>query len=228
MITAVVIDSREPDWIQRLTFGNVPTMVQALEHGDLLVATDTGEMLLIERKTSDDLLNSLADKRLFNQLADMQDVTRWSYLVITGTLQHGAGGKVITDRGETGWSWSAVQGALLTAQEMGIFVIQAGNDAEYETCVQWLSRRDRTPDMMLEPAKFPHILSAQEQIIASLPGIGMERMTAVLQAAGTPAWALVALTDPTSVIPGCGKGVKTKVRASLGLRDTELMTVMKL
>jgi len=225
MITAIMIDSREPAWVQKLTFGGIPTVVTALDHGDLMAATDDGNMILVERKTPDDLLGSLRSNRLFHQLTEMQDQTRWAYLVITGELQRGAGGRVVTDRGDTGWSWAAIQGALLSVQEMGVFVVQAGGDADYEACIQRIGNRERKPDLMLEPVKFPRILSCQETIVASLPGIGIERLKAVMDYCGTPAWALVALTDLNTEIPGVARGVKSKIRAALKLADNEQLAV---
>ncbi len=225
-LTAVIIDSREPEWVQNLTFGGIPKTVNALDHGDLLGATADGSSILVERKTPDDLLGTIKEGRLFPQLADMLDKTRWAYLVITGELQRGANGNVITDRGNTGWSWHAVQGALITAQEMGIFVTFAGGDADYEACIQRISNRDRKPDLVLEPPKMPRILSAQESVIASLPGIGIERLQSVMKHCGTPAWALVGLTDPTTDIPNIPRNVKTKIRAALALKDTEQLGIL--
>lgn len=226
MITGIMIDSREPTWVQNLTFGGIPTVVTCLPHGDLAAATADGQMILVERKTPDDFLNSLRDGRLFPQLAEMQDQTPWSYLVITGEFLRSKNGNVISDRGETGWNWHAVQGALLTIQETGVFVTYAGGDADYEACILRLGNRDRSPDLLLEPPKFPKILSAQEAIVASLPGIGTERLKAVMDYCGTPAWALVALTDPTSEIPGVPRSVKTKIRAALRLADDTQLAVI--
>lgn len=225
MITAIMIDSREPEWVQHLQFGGVPTAVTALDSGDLFATTDDGNMILIERKTPTDFLNTLRENRLFGQLANMLDKTRWAYLVITGELQRGANGKVCADGRDTGWCWSSVQGALLTAQEMGIFVTFAGGDTDYEDCVLRIGKRDRKPDLILEPPKFPKILSVQEAVVASLPGIGIERLKLVLDYCGTPAWALVALTDPTSEIPGIPRNVKTKVRNALKLNDNEQIAI---
>ena len=49
-ITAVVIDSREPEWVQNLKFGGVPTTVATLDFGDLHVLCDDDTTLIIERK----------------------------------------------------------------------------------------------------------------------------------------------------------------------------------
>src|SRR5512139_1013221 len=101
MITALMIDTREPDWIQTLSFQGIPKQITLLNHGDCFAATDDGYMLLIERKTPSDFFGSLRDERLLPQLAAMLDQTRFSYLVITGEFQRGANGKVIADGRDT-------------------------------------------------------------------------------------------------------------------------------
>ena len=58
-ISAVICDSREPQWVQNLQFDGIPKTVEFLEQGDLMAATDEGELILVERKTPDDFLNSL-------------------------------------------------------------------------------------------------------------------------------------------------------------------------
>jgi len=60
-IATAIIDSREPQWVQELTFGDVPTAVAALDYGDLHVLCEDDCTLVIERKTPDDFLNSLKE-----------------------------------------------------------------------------------------------------------------------------------------------------------------------
>lgn len=239
-ITAVMIDSREPDWVQRLTFGNAPTAVTALDYGDLHAVCDDGCILVIERKTPDDFLNTLKDERLFPQIARMANAKYegqlfglsmdhlWPYLVITGQFYPGSGGKTVTPRGITGWSWSSVMGALLSVQEMGVNVVFAANDEDYENCVMIIANRLRTPETQVLPPRPPSLLGPSEQIIASLPGIGMERMKTVMTACGTAGWSLVALTDRESQIPGIPPSVKIKVRSALKLQDGEQLAIMPL
>ena len=120
-ITAVIIDQREPEWVKQLKFNGVIVSYSVLDAGDFWVITDDNRMLVIERKTPTDLLGSLKDERLFLQMAGLQELRKegyWPYLMISGDLQRGANGHVVTDR-ETGWSWNAVQGALLSIQEIG-------------------------------------------------------------------------------------------------------------
>lgn len=52
-LQALIIDSREPEDIQQLDFG-CPSVVTALECGDLWASCADGELLVIERKTPSD------------------------------------------------------------------------------------------------------------------------------------------------------------------------------
>lgn len=224
-IQALLVDSREPAWVQALTFGGLPKTVTMLDWGDCMAATEDGSMVVVERKTPDDFLGSLRDERLFLQLANMLLVTRYAYLMVTGELQRGPGGQVITDRGQTGWTWTAVQGALLTIQELGIFVTYCAGDADYEAAILRLGNRDRKAVLKLGPAKKPRILNPSESIIATLPGIGIERLHLAMDYCQTAANALVALTDADTQIPGIPGSVKKRVRQALGLSGREELQI---
>ena len=234
-IIAATIDNREPEWVKSLTFGGVPTAVMQLDYGDIHAVCDDGCILVIERKTPDDLLNTLRDERLFPQLArlvqpklDEQSnsthVTTWPYLMITGELRRGPNGKVLTqDRGLTGWDWDAVQGALLTVQEMGVNVIQC-SETDYEGAVIRLSRRSRG-ELRLLPPRVPNILGAQAAILASLPGIGIEHTLKIMQwAGGHLGHALSGLTTLDIPAP-VGLATRKKIRQVLGLADNQEFVV---
>lgn len=238
-ITTAVIDSREPQWVQDLTFGGVPTAVAALDYGDLHVLCDDDCTLIIERKTPDDFLGSLKDDRLFVQSAKCAKArldaqlsyatldTIWPYLVITGTFYPAENGKTITPRGVTGWNWNSVMGALLTIQEMGTAVVFAASDDDYEKLVINLSNRSHEPETQILPPKPPSILSPGHQILASLPGIGMERLkTAMDYAGGLPGWALVGLTDLNLDYKGIPKNTQRTIRAALKLKPNERLEIV--
>ena len=227
-ITAVLIDSREPAWVQQLTFGGAMTAITALDYGDLLITTASGDLLAVERKTASDLLSSIASNRLFNQIAGLVQRTRWAYLVITGELRCGSTGQVITEHGENGWTWESLQGALLKAQELGAMVIHVGADADYEATVMRLAGRDRSGTVPVAPVKVGVTLTEPEKALTALPGIGLEKVGPVLEYCGSAAWALQFLTDldTSERIPGIGPGTKAAIRRALGLREGQTLSVV--
>jgi len=227
-IKAVLIDSREPKWVQELKFDGTMVAVTQLEYGDVWATTADGALLCVERKTVSDFLSSVRDERLWLQLAGLRKQSPWAYLVITGLMQVGPGGKLTTERGRTGWDWASVQGMILKAQELGAYVVMAPSDLEFEATILRIAERGRTPEMVLKPARMPTILSPAEQLLASLPGIGLGRAESLLRYSGTPANALAFLTDmefphgPT----GIGRFTKEKVREALGLKEGMTLAVV--
>lgn len=227
-IAAVMIDQREPDWVKRMTFGDALVAVTLLECSDFRIACDDGEVLLVERKTASDLLASIADGRLLNQAADMARTSRWSYLLITGEITTNHDGKVVADGILTGWSFAAVQGALLSIQEMGVFVTWCAGNSDIEPALARLAARRRDTSLIIAPARAPATLSAGEAVLAALPGIGLDRLDSLMRAHSTPARALVFLTDTRPAangVAGIGPHTKANVRKALSLAVGETLTI---
>jgi ERCC4-type nuclease len=238
MITACMIDSREPEWVQNLKFGGVPTVVTLLDAGDIWAVTDDGHTLMIERKTPDDFLNTLRDERLFPQLTRLAEKrqeqqekgekpTYWPYLVITDEFKRN-GQKVYTER-ETGWSWSSLQGALLTIQEMGVMVVTCGGDSDFEPCVIRLGERNRSEVLNLLPPRQPIMWGPKEAFIAALPGIGPDKTLKIMTWADNNLfYALMGLTDLSMDCPveGVGKITRQKIRDFLGLSDKKTIEMV--
>lgn len=223
MITAVFIDKREPEHVKSLVFGDAPVSNDVcLDAGDFQITTDDNVILAIERKTSSDLLNTIAQGRFLPQMSELIKVSRYAYLVITGTLMPGPENKTISDRGLTGWQWSSVQGALLSAAELGVMVVHLASDDDLQAGITWLAARNHQTEMIIPPMRIPRILSTGEAILAALPGIGLERAKALIAYCGSAAWALQYLTDMTTSnghVDGIGDGVKAGVRKALELPD---------
>lgn len=218
-IIAATIAHNEPDWIRALTFGGVPVATETRPRPDVIALCEDGAQLWIERKTSEDLLHSLREEgNLFLQCAALaqerakNDV--WPYVVITGTLQPADGGFVSTERGVTGWRWASVQGALLTIQEMGVFVAYAANDEDFEGAVIRLAQRKREPVMRILPARMPSIMPREYAVLADL-GIHPERAKPLLEHCGNLHQALSALQDSETKLPGINAGDRRKVSAAL-------------
>ena len=227
-IVACIVDSREPDWVKKLTFGGAMVATSLLDAGDLLITCEDGALLAIERKVPSDLLNSIRDDRLWEQLAGITKVSRWAYLMITGELSRGEDGKVVADARPTGWAWAAVQGALLQAQEMGVFVAYCAGDGDYEAAVMRLASRSHKAEMLIPAPRLPAVLSDAERILTALPGIGLERVQALNEYSGSPAWAITFLTCLTGngQVPGIGPGTKRAIRKALGLKEDQELAVV--
>lgn len=231
-IESVMVDTREPAWVHGLTFGGAPVAPALLDAGDAWVACGDQVLLIVERKTPSDLLHSIRDDRLFGQVAAMRRFTAHAYVVVTGELRPGAHDGVWIEAKpgvplETGWKFSAVQGALLTIQELGAHVLSCHGDQEYEATVVRLANRRRTP-VRLAPARDVTVLDEREALLASLPGIGPERARALLGHCGSPAWALEWLTDTQhrgGGIAGVGPATKDRVRRLLGVPDDLMLAV---
>ena len=228
-IISAVVDSREPTWCQELTFGGVPVAVTMLDAGDVMVATDDGAIIVVERKTATDLLNTLRDDRLFPQLQRLHDMTPWGYLVVCGSLHGSPGGKCWANGVETGFNWWSVQGALITAQELGVHVVYLASDLEYEQAIIRLANRDRGT-VRVKPARDTTIISDAEAMLTALPGIGPEKAQALLAYCGTPAYALQYLSGdwdgPTA--PGLGEGTRRRIRKALELPEWAAISVITL
>jgi ERCC4-type nuclease len=207
--------------------------VTKLINGDVLATTDTGDMIAIERKTPSDLLNSIGDKHIFKQAAGMRNQTPWAYLVVTGTLTATAADKVIADDRVTGWAWNSVQGALLEIQELGVRVVYCTSNKEYEPTVLRLCNRERCKEKVIEPTVSSRIMSPGEALLCSLPGVGWERASKLLNefdnnsadAISWLTWQNYNVNGVNVEIAGIGNGVKAGVRKALGLRDGYVLDV---
>ena len=230
-ITAVMIDSREPQWVKSLKFGGCPVVVTTLEAGDFWVSTEDNEILVVERKTPEDFLGTLGQGRLFVQGALLQEqrkAGKWAYLLVTGEIRSNADGNVVVERRETGWRWNDVQGAILSMQELGVFVHFCDGDKDLEAAIIRLSNRSRKPEMRVAPARMGNHLSLQEQALCALPGIGEETVGRLLEFCGSAAEAIAECTQLKSKIkiPGIGPGMKNNIRFALGLNENQELRVL--
>lgn len=227
--TTIVVDSREPAWVQALTFGApAKPAIAPLPAGDVLAMCDDGAAVAIERKTAGDLLGSLRDGRLLAQAGGLRAVTPWSYVVVTEPLYCGRAGFAVYEpkRGrtlvETGWAWNAVQGALLALQELGVGVVLGKGQDDFEACARWLFERARGPVAVARRETVP--MDDATRILTSIPGVGAERAKQLLRDCGTVADALWALTDAPvwggrKNVIGVGPVTRRQARQALGLPE---------
>ena len=214
-LSAVLLDSREPPWVQALTFGDVPARVDTLTAGDAWLLVEDA-VIVVERKTFGDLLGSIQDGRLFDQAARMVELSPWCYLVVQGW----GSAREITAY-ELGWTVHRVEGALATVQQMGGVVVRIFPlHADYHAALLWLAGRKRGDVKIKAPRRKAVMQSPGERILCALPGISEVRAQALLDHCSTAAWALTFLTDEGGgKVPGIGPATKAAARQALGLDD---------
>jgi len=223
----VIVDTREPSWAKQLDFG-CSKYVSMLDAGDYLISCDDGNFLVVERKTPTDFLGTLKENRLFDQCIKLREARSqgfWTYFMITGEFRYSRGGFVNCDGRDTGWEWSAVYGALLSIQELGIFVTQCAGDMDFAQAIIRLSNRNRSKEMIVEPKRDPKRLKKGELVISALPGIGEQKTPEIMAQYGNAAAALAGLTDYESQIAGIGSGTKKRIREALGLSNNQSLTI---
>lgn len=237
-ITALMLDSREPEWVRNLKFGGIPTMVTLLETGDMQAVTDDNCTLIIERKTLSDFLNTLREDRLFPQLARMTEIknaqqavgetcTQYCYIVITDPITANNEGKVIADRGVTGWSFASVMGTILSIQEMGVFVVFANGDLDYENTVIRIGKRDRKPHTNIVAPRPAKMLGPKIDFLTGIPGIGVEHAQSILEwSDNNVAHALIGLVDMNVRAP-IPLSVRKRLRTQLlSMADNESLELV--
>ena len=214
---AVICDSREPDHIKRLNFG-CPSMVQTLETGDLHIATDDDKLLIVERKAAMDFVNSIKDGRLFNQVARAKQITPYVYVVIVGSILPAKGGKTYINGNLTGWDYAAIQGVMVSIQELGVIIIYCADDNDFVAAVVRLANRSRDVIPVM-PVREAAIFGGAENVLASLPGIGVKKAADLLKMfpnVGMALWFLTDVDDTQTKIPGIAENTKKNIVKLLG------------
>ncbi len=225
-ILAIRLDSREPMWVKELSFGGAAKSVECLETGDAEVWLDNGEILLIERKTVEDLLLSIKDGRLFEQARRLAEIrthqqlsgkrlTIFPTLLVTGYMAQSQNNRMVTERGETQWHWESINSALLSLQEAGVFLSYARDDKDYERAVMALAQRNRG-DVVVYASKDITVGDKKVEFLMGLPGIGEERANKLIEWSGGEIYAaLLGLSDPGIHTP-VSKGLQNSIRKFLG------------
>jgi len=222
----ILVDSREPAHVaQSIKRGHplLPTEVKKLQAGDIWIMADE-QFIIIERKTVPDLLASIKDGRLENQVMDALKLTRNVVVLIEGEWSTNDDGFVTYDTSEpfpstnvTGWKSASVWGALSKVQRMGGIIRMYQRDLVAElTNIYRMYEKHMTVLRRAEvQAQCP-----EAAFLACLPGIGADRAAAIWTTHGNLASALSYLTTPDDdawpSIPGIGKKTRENIHDFIG------------
>ena len=223
-VIAVEIDVHEPE---PLGWGELPVMRNSLETGDYILWRDDGHKVIVERKAADDLLGSIADGRVFQQvarLAELANETNWCYVMVTGSIERSVDNRAITKRGVTGWSFNSINGALLTFQEVGVSVA-FGDDGNLAHDLITLAERSHS-GVKVSPKREIALFSPEAVFLAGIPGIGEKRAAEIMKrAANNLAHALIWITDTNAGDSGWN-AIKSRAKEFLGLAENETLEIM--
>lgn len=156
--------------------------------GDINIPLEDGSILAIERKTPDDFLQSIPERRIFNQVEVMHSIAKFVAIIITGKIAYSpVDDTVIADRRNTEWDGKSVRAALRKIQ-MSNCIVEFCPAGEYPSLVNEIYD---TCTKIGEPTKsiknrivtFPP-LDERVQFLAQLPSVGLESAISLLNFAG--------------------------------------------
>lgn len=198
--SALLVDSREPGWIAEALKASLPEAsisVCELPVGDIQFFSVDRKLIVIERKTISDFLNSLRDGRLADQIrraVESADIPillvegEWRVSYYSGTLEFR------TDNfwRASGWRLSSVQNLILDLQLQGVICIIEPTAATAETLVRLFRffqrrthdfvRRPSSPEVAVSPdMEFNRAVAC----ISSLYGIGPNAAASLLRSLGS-------------------------------------------
>ncbi len=205
----VFADSREHgSVIDRLFKNGINVKVGQLKAGDFIISEDVG----VERKTTDDFVNSLVDKRLFEQAQKLkQNFVRPLY-IIEGNFENLFSVRNVDSK--------AILGALTSLiLDWQVPLLFSRNPEETADIITNLAKREQIDNKKLVSVRSgqkPKILTEQQQyFIEGLPNIGPTAARNLLKHFTTPKNILNASIEELKEVDGIGKILAEQIRKLL-------------
>ena len=169
-----------------------------------------GGELAVERKTVDDFAASIADRRLFAQVAALMDAYARPVVLLEGQL--GAA--------RTRMHPNALRGALSYLVAIaGLAVLPAADAEESALLLVQLARHaqhglKRPPETVAKRGA-PGLAARQERLVAALPDVGPTLARTLLAFFGSPRAVLAASEAELRTVPGIGPARAAAIRRTL-------------
>jgi len=211
----IYVDSREVNSrvLRELRRIGVDFELRTLSVGDYQVSDDT----VIERKTTQDFLGSIMDKRLYRQAREMVENFKRPVMIIEGDDLYS--GFMNPD---------AVRGALASvAVDFGIPIIPTRSPADTAAMIRRIALREQRegkPDMRIRTDKKPLTLQEKQLfIVESLPYIGSKYARRLLESFGSVEAVMNASEKELMEVEGIGKRIASEMRKVIEaeFRDSE-------
>jgi len=207
----IIIDSREattaPKIVKGLKEHGAKIRVTPLQKGDYIIS----DQCAFERKTVKDLVYTLTRRHLFDQLFTLREAYERPFILIEGYLP------VIYKF--TRVNPASIWGALFALAKNQILLIHTSNYKETTDFLYTAARQEQLVEQR-KPAIHPvkkHETLADAQIffVASLPNVGRERATTLLQTYQSPLNALLNIENWAKAVHGLGPKTAAKVKQVL-------------
>jgi len=203
----IFVDSREIQNGIVEYFGQYDCEVQQknLLYGDFIIS----DRVCIERKTVNDFINSITDKRLFQQLQNMKENFEKPILLIEG--QESLYGILQPN---------IIRGVLSSISiDMGIPIVWTRDVADTAGLVYWMAKREQIlekRDVVFRNKKVPKKHSEkQEYFISSLPDVSVIRAKALLKHFKSPQNIFNAEEKELQKVRGVGKKIAKNIKEVL-------------
>lgn len=206
----VIVDHREmaSGVARELSKLGVAIEARQLDVGDYILSDRVG----VERKTVQDFLQSIVDKRLLEQAKLLADTFERPVLVLEGELGDLYSLRAIHP--------NAIRGALAAlAVDLGISILPARDEAETAALLASIARREQTEHAReLAVRGEPKGLTLPEQqrfIVEGLPGVSAVLAERLLAHFKTPERVMMASEEELQEVPGIGKVKAREIRRVL-------------
>jgi ERCC4-type nuclease len=207
----IIVDSREASSAEKIVKGliekgaNVKT--QLLEKGDYILS----DQCAVERKTVNDFVYTLTRRYLFEQIFTLKDVYPKSLVVLEGYMP------IIYKYSSI--QPSAVWGAMFNLAKNGVSLVSTST---YKETIDFLYTAAKQEQIVEKRSPVVHafkkcetLSDSQVYLVASLPNVGREKATAILNAYQTPMNALINVDDWSKAVHGLGPVITNKVKEVL-------------
>ena len=167
------------------------------------------DRVIIEKKTVQDFVKSITDKRLFQQIKSMKDNFEKPLLIIEG--EENLYGILQPN---------IIRGTLAAiAIDMSVPIIWTKDLADTAGIVYWIARREQLQENrtnVLRNKKTPDTTEEkQEYLVSSLPDISIVRAKALLKYFKSPKNIFNAEEKELKEVKGIGKGIAEKIKKVL-------------
>jgi len=204
----IIMDSREASSAKKIASGltekGATVKTQMLEKGDYILS----DQCAVERKTVNDFVYTLTRRYLFEQLFRLKDVYPKSLIVLEGYLP------II-------YKYSSIQpqsvwGAMFNLAKNGVAIVNTASQKETIDFLYTAAKQEQVVEKRSAVVhafkKYDTLSDAQVYFVASLPSIGREKATAILESYQTPMNALINVDDWEKAVHGLGPVITNRVK----------------